>query len=194
MSATSEIGALNEDAVSRIFEGAQGGLLRCLRKGADRVELLGGDVGFFVSVDATGRAAEVRLEHSTLGDRATEQCMLGVLGKRSWPKPVGGRTGVAKKSMSFEMPNDVREPVQWASDDIAETLSKLEKQVKSFTGNAGTMYEVTAYIDTSGSPLSVGVACANGAITSAADCLVAAIMGTKFRSPGSYPAKVSFEL
>jgi hypothetical protein len=194
MSATSEIGALNEDAVSRTFERAQSGLLQCLRKGAERVELLGGEVAFFVSVDQTGHAAEVRLEHSTLGDRATEQCMLSVLSRREWPKPVGGHTGVARKSMAFEMPNDVRAPVDWAPDDVAETISGLQTQARTCTGGTGNTFQVTAYIDTNGSPLSVGVASADGTSGSATDCLVAAVMGTKFRSPGSYPAKVSFEL
>ena len=90
---SSEVGALNEDAVNHVFETAQNALLGCVRKGANRVELLSGDIAIFIGINGNGRAADARVERSTLGDRDTEVCMLQVLRGRAWPKPVGGRKG-----------------------------------------------------------------------------------------------------
>ncbi len=191
---SSEVGALNEDAVNRVFEKAQNGLMGCVKKGASRVELLGGDVAIFIGINESGQAEDARLERSTLGDRATEACMLQVLRGRNWPKPVGGRKGQVRKSFSFDMPNDARPPVEWTADDVEDTLKKLHKHLEECTGGGSGTYQITAYIDTRGSAISVGVAPPDTVGESKADCLVAVIKGAKFKSPGSYPAKVSFEL
>lgn len=194
VSVSSEVGAMDEDAVNRVFEKAQSGLTNCLRKGASRVELLGGDVAFFVGINLSGQAEDARLEHSTLGDRDTEACMIAVLKARSWPKPVGGRKGQVHKSYSFDMPNEARPPVEWSADDVEDTLKKLHKHANKCTGGGSGTYQVTAYIDTRGSAISVGVAPPDTASDSKLDCLIEVVKSAKFKSPGSYPAKVSFEL
>jgi hypothetical protein len=191
---SSEVGALNEDAVNRVFEKAQSGLLNCVKKGASRIELLGGDVAIFIGINESGQAEDAHLERSTLGDRDTEACMLQVLRGRTWPKPVGGRKGQVRKSFSFDMPNDARPPVEWTADDVGDTLKKVHKHLEECTGGGSGTYQITAYIDTRGSAISVGVAPPDTTGESKADCLVAVIKGAKFKSPGSYPAKLSFEL
>ena len=191
---SSEVGALDEDAVNRVFERAQPSLMACVRKGASRVELLGGDVAIFVGINAQGKGEVVRLERSTMGDRDTEACMIQVLSERHWPKPVGGRKGQVHKSFSFDMPNDARPPVEWTAEDVEGTLKKLHKHVEECTGGGSGTYQITAYIDTRGTAISVGIAPPDTLGESKADCLVSLIKGARFKSPGSYPAKVSFEL
>lgn len=191
---SSEVGALDEDAVDRVFENAQNTLMACVRKGASRVELLGGDVAIFIGINERGQAEDARLERSTLGDRDTEACMIQALRTRHWPKPVGGRKGQVHKSFSFDMPNDARPPVEWTADDVEDTLKKLHKHVEKCTGGGSGTYQVTAYIDTRGSAISVGIAPPDTLGDAKADCLVSLIKGAKFKSPGSYPAKVSFDL
>jgi len=191
---SSEVGALDEDAVNVVFERCQNSLMNCVRKGAGRVELLGGDAAFYLAVNLSGQAEDARLEHSTLGDRDTESCMLQVLRSRSWPKPVGGRKGQVRKSFSFDMPNEARPPVEWSADDIGDTLKKLHKRAGKCTGGGSRAYQVTAYIDTRGSAISVGVATPDTNGVSKIDCIVELVKNAKFKSPGSYPAKVSFEL
>lgn len=191
---SAEVGALDEDAVDGVFKHVQNSLMGCVKKGASRVELLGGDIAFFLGVNQSGKADEVRAEHSTIGDRGTEACMVEVLRARNWPKPVGGRKGQIRKSFAFDMPNDARPPVEWSSDEVENTVKKLQRQVRECTGSGGGTYQVTAYIDTQGQPISVGVAASAPAADSQLDCLVGVIKDAKFKSPGSYPAKVSFEL
>jgi hypothetical protein len=120
--------------------------------------------------------------------------MLDVLRGRIWPKPVGGRKGQVRKAFAFDMPNDARPPVEWTAEDVVSTIKKLHKGVAQCTGGGSGTYQVTAYIDTKGHPISVGVATRESSADSQVDCLVALIRGTRFKSPGSYPAKVSFEL
>src|SRR4030095_15294675 len=112
--AKSEIGGMNEDAVEETFSSSLSGLERCLDRGAERVEFLSGSVSFFLMIDTSGKIEHAYLEHSTLGDRATEKCMLSALRTKRWPKPVGGDHGLARKSFDFDPPNDVRPPTVWS--------------------------------------------------------------------------------
>src|SRR5262245_10490391 len=55
ISASSEIGGMNEDAVDESFKSSVGSLQRCVDKGATRVEFLGGSVSFFLKIDSQGK-------------------------------------------------------------------------------------------------------------------------------------------
>ncbi|MFZ5894432.1 MAG: AgmX/PglI C-terminal domain-containing protein [Myxococcota bacterium] len=191
---SSEIGGMNEEQVDATFKSALASLERCLNRGTERIEFLGGSVSFFIKVNSDGKVSESYLEKSTLGDRETEKCMLSTLRNRSWPKPVGGMHGLARKSFDFDPPNDVRPPLEWDSEHIKSALKKLsDKLDECRDGNAGT-FEATAYVSTEGSVLAAGVTPPNQAGESAVDCMVEAIRGASFPSPGSWPAKVSFSL
>lgn len=192
--ATSEVGGLNEEAVEAVFKSSVGALQRCLNQGSERVEFLGGAVAFFLKIDASGEVEHAHLESSTLGDRATERCMLKALRGLSWPKPVGGEVGLARKSFEFDAPNDVRPPTDWDETEIQPALRKLESALNDCkTGSRGT-YQATAYVGADGNVLSAGVTPPDEAGEQAVDCLVDVLEQATFPSPGSWPAKVSFSL
>jgi hypothetical protein len=191
---SAEIGALSEDDVTRTFASCMGGLQQCLDAGAKRVEYLGGSVGFAIKVDQSGHLSDARIDQSTLGDHQTEQCMLDVLKAKSWPKPVGGKTGLASKSFDFDPPNDVRAPTDWSSDRIGDALSKLSSKISDCKKSSSGNFTATMYVDTSGKALSVGVAPPDTASEGAVDCLVEVLESAKYPSPGSWPAKVTFTL
>jgi hypothetical protein len=192
VSMSSEIGGLNQEAVDKTFSKSLNDLRSCLDRGASQLEFIGGDVSFFLKVGQDGTLTHAHLEESTLGDRETELCMLRALEKRSWPKPVGGETGLARKSFSFDMPNDVRPPTDWGQESVEETLETLSDNIKGCSASGS--FTVTMYVGTEGEVLAAGVAHAEEDGESAADCLVSTLKEAKFPSPGSWPAKVSFRL
>jgi hypothetical protein len=194
MQASSEIGGLNEEEVEAAFSSSVGGLKRCLSRGAERVEFLGGSVSFFLKIDSGGKVHHAHLEHSTLGDRTTERCMLDALRAKSWPKPVGGDHGLARKSFSFDPPNDVREPTFWEERDAAPGLKKLADDVSKCKDGRPGAYEATFYVGTDGKVLAAGVTPPNEDGDAAVDCLVSMLEAASFPSPGSWPAKVTLTL
>lgn len=194
MSASAEIGALDEAAVDRTFRKSLSGLERCLHTGARRVEFIGGKVSFYIEVDSGGSLRHAHLEESTLGDRDTEKCMLGVLGSKRWPKPVGGDMGYARNSFDFDPPNDVRPPTDWESDRLSEVLDKLAPELDECKQGASGRFKATLYVATDGAPLSVGITPPDASGDAALDCLAQALKNATYPSPGSWPAKVSFEL
>lgn len=192
--ASSEIGGMNEDEVDKTFKGTLGSLEKCLNRGTTRVEFLGGAVSFFIKVNSGGAVEEAYFEHSTLGDRETEKCMLSVVRNKHWPKPVGGEHGLARKSFDFDPPTDVRPPLDWDPDRIKTVLKKLnDKLTDCRDGHSGT-FEATAYVSADGSVMAASVTPPNQAGEAAVDCLIDTIRTANFPSPGSYPAKVTFPL
>ncbi|MGC4089706.1 MAG: hypothetical protein QM756_17820 [Polyangiaceae bacterium] len=191
---SSEIGGMNEEQVDATFKTTLGPLEKCLNRGTERIEFLGGSVSFFIKVDGGGKVVESFLEHSTLGDRDTEKCMLSVVRGRTWPKPVGGMHGLARKSFDFDPPNDVRPPLEWDRDHIKTALKKLNDKLSNCREGASGTFEATAYVSTEGSVMAASVTPSDAAGEAAVDCLVEAIRGGAFPSPGSWPAKVTFTL
>jgi hypothetical protein len=189
-SVESEIGALNEDKVKAAFHGVAGGLEKCFRKGAERVSFMGGEARLVVRVKADGSVRIAFVKESTLGDRATEDCMLSELKRASWPKPVGGREGIAESSFSFDPDGEERPPVAWTPDRLGKQLAAAHSAVAGCSGHGAS---ITLYVDTDGKPKSVGVASKDGKAEQAASCIVDALGKITFPSPGSYPAKVTFE-
>lgn len=186
-----EFGGMNEEKVQKTIKRLYPSLSECLMKGFERVDFLGGQVDFLVKVNLEGKAEAAHAERSTLGDYASERCMLDTLKKAHWPKPVGGRIGLARTSITFDPPSDVRPPVHWSELDVSKVLAEHDGALRA-CGNGGP-FEITAYVDTQGRVLSAGVAHSDDGGDGAAACLVRAVESVRFSSPGSWPAKVTFQ-
>jgi hypothetical protein len=194
LAVSAEIGALDEDKVTRAFDSSIKELQHCLERGAKRVEFIGGAVSFYVRVDGGGALAHTHVEESSLGDRETEKCMLDVLRKKKWPAPVGGETGYARKAFDFDPPNDVRPPTEWSSDRVSKTLDDKRDEIANCKNGSSGSFTATVYVATNGQPLAVGVTPPDETGEAAVDCLVGVMKDASFPKPGSWPAKVSFSL
>jgi hypothetical protein len=188
---SSELGELDEGKVNQTFESLTSSLGDCLQKGAGHVEFIGGHVKFFVRIGADGSAKWAYLSESTIGDRATERCMLDAAKGAHWPAPAGGE-GQAQKAFDFDPSPDVRAPVPWASDRAAAPVAHARAKLAHC--NAHGRFRATAYVQTDGSVLSAGVAPPDDRAEQASDCVVGIVKGLKFTSPGSWPAKISFDV
>jgi hypothetical protein len=194
MSASAEIGALDEGKVTAVFRGAMDDLKACLEKGAGRNELEGGDIAFFVKVGSGGRVVHAHAERSTIGDRETEKCMLRALAKQTWPEPQGGDYGLARNSFGFDMPNDARPPTDWDADRVRDVVARLSGKIAECKRGARGDITATVYVDPDGAAVSAGIGASDESGEQAADCLVDVLRGAKYPSPGSWPAKVTFSL
>ncbi len=188
-----EIGHLDEAKVQATFSRLAPKLMSCLERGSANNELLEGDVRFTVRIDREGRVKWTYLSSSTLGDRQTELCMLDAVKEARWPEPIGGKEGQAQGSFDFEASPDVRPAVLWDASQLSPVLPKLQAKLANCPGAKGP-YRVTAYVDQQGKVLSAGVAPPDEEAEAASDCVVEAVKKLELSSPGSWPAKVSFEL
>jgi hypothetical protein len=153
-----ELGSIDQRAVEKTFANlVSGPLENCHKQGRDRIEVLTGDVKVFLRIDPNGRVKYGYFEDSTLGDRDTEKCVLGVFNATSWPKPEGGEAEV--RSGFGWGPGGEREPTSWPSDKVASALVEskhVRKDVDKCRGSVKGDFRVTAYVEP-GAPEHAGI-------------------------------------
>lgn len=187
-----EFGGMNEEKVTKVFKNLAPRLADCLTTQSQSEPYLAGDVAFLVKVDRSGQAVAAHAEKSNLGSYDVERCMLDILKSGQWPKPVGGHIGLARWSIGFDAPSDVRPPVAWNASDVSDTLSRADNDNALDSCGGSGPFEITAYVATSGKVLSAGIAHVDDQGEAAAQCLIGAVQGMTFSSPGSWRAKVTF--
>jgi len=191
LSVQADIGALDEGRVVDVFNKSSDGMLKCFRRGSERLDYMAGTVRISVRVDSQSKA-RAYMKRSTLGDRATERCMLAVLTAQSWPAPVGGQEGIAENEFDFDAREGVRAPVPWSSADAGKNVEAATSALADCKRSAKVgALSATIYVNTDGSVKSVGVSGADVNVEQAADCVVSAMKDVKFNSPGSFDAKLT---
>jgi hypothetical protein len=194
LAVSGQLGSLDQGKVDQTFNHLMPRFGDCLAQASSRVEFIGGHVKFFVRIGTDGTTKWVYLTESTLGDRDAERCMLGVTRDTQWPPPLEGE-GQAQKAFDFDPSPDVRDAVPWGPDRVAKTVSGARGKLGQCTHGAPGRYRATVYVQTNGSALAAGVTPPDERGENAAvDCMVGIIKNLHFPSPGSWPAKVSFDI
>ena len=189
-----QLGSLDERKVDETFNRLMPKFRACLAQGASRMEFIGGHVRFFVRIGLDGNAKWAYLSESSIGDRDTERCMLGAAKSTRWPLPLEGE-GQAQKGFDFEPSPDVREAVSWGPERVSKPLASARPKLGRCSEGAHGKYRATVYVQTDGTAMSAGVTPPDErGETAAVDCMVDVIRAMKFPSPGSWPAKVTFDV
>jgi hypothetical protein len=189
-----QLGSLDEGKVNETFATLVPRFGECLSQGSSRVEFLGGHVKFAIRIALDGNAKWAYFAESTLGDRDTERCMLSAAKSARWPLPQEGE-GQAQRSFDFDPSPDVREAVPWGTDRISKALGSARGKLGQCANRAPGKYHATVYVHTNGTAMAAGVAPPDErGETGPVDCMVDVIKAMRFPSPGSWPAKVMFEV
>lgn len=189
----SELGSVDPDAVQNAFHKLAGKFADCQKRGVDRVEVLAGNVKFFLRIGEDGSAKWTYLENgSDVGDHETERCLLDAVMAARWPKPDGGD---AEARYSIELPAEGRPATDWSSDRVAGALGKHGGAIDQCKAGSSASFHATMYVGPGGHVLTAGVVASSKDGDDKAECLVKVLTGMKgLPSPGSWPAKVSFGL
>lgn len=184
----SELGTIDPNATKAAFRALFPKFMACQKERLSEIEVLSGNVNFFLRVANDGTAKWVYLLESDLGDRETEKCLIGVIKNASWPKPDGGD---AEVQFAMELPqNAAREATPWSVDKIAALAAPAEK----CKAGSNATYTVTVYVGEGGKVIGVGVAAPEKDADEKIDCVVKIVKKLKPPSPGHWTAKVSFKL
>jgi hypothetical protein len=184
----SEIGGLNEEAMDRAFASLE--VQRCLTEGSARLSAIGGEFKLRLRINRDGGARWAYVSESTLGDRATEKCLIDLVRDRSWPKPLGGE-GLAEKSFAIDAPTA---PVLLEEKRmIADVTRARAAASKCRHGIVGSFF-ATVHVRPDGHVSAAGVAPPSERGEDVADCVVEALRTIRFRPSAPRSAKVSFEI
>jgi hypothetical protein len=187
----SELGSIDPGVVQAAFHRLQDKFLACQTRGLERLEVLSGNVKFFLRIGEDGTAKWSYLEDgSDVGDRETQKCLVDVVMGTRWPKPDGGD---AEARYSIELPAQGRPASDWSSDKVAGALGKSGDAIDRCKRGANG-FHATMYVGPGGRVLSAGVVAPKDG-DEKAECLVHVLEKMKgLPSPGSWPAKVTFGL
>ncbi|MCS6899416.1 MAG: hypothetical protein RMJ98_06925 [Myxococcales bacterium] len=189
-----EVGALDAKTVKKNFEEILRKIEACQetrRKEEGRLDFLAGDLKLEVHIGEDGGVKSAFLPLSTVGDLKLEACALDAARSVRWPRPEGGVTGIASNEFHLPVKGD-REATSWSADKVSSTLAGAPLQPCK-AGVQGII-ELTLYVDTDGKVISAGASRPDPEKLEVASCLVKAVQGLKFPSPGSWPAKVTVPL
>jgi hypothetical protein len=185
------MGTIPERKVHAALDPRLGQMQRCFLRGAQRVEFIGGGMEFYFRVGGDGRVEWIVPRASSVGDRATERCLLDVVRTVRFPSPQGGDAAEIAWSFEIDVAEDVRPPVSWDAAFVAPVLAE-QRAALTDCGLARGALNVTAYVSPGGTVLSAGAAAETPEAAQHIDCAVAAIETWSLPDPGSYAAKVSF--
>ena len=189
------MGTLSPDEVRRGMDRRMERFSRCFTRRYRDLDLLSGDIEFAYRVGVDGNVRYVHLSQSTLGDRETERCLLRVAEGASFPAPRGGEAEFSFP-LSMDLPEDVRPPVEWSPSRIAPAVAERGSELLSSCRPSGSRaaYRVTMYIARPGRVLAAGVTSDDATLEETYDCVVEQVSSWEVPTPGSYPARVSFEV
>jgi hypothetical protein len=185
------MGTITQDQVQRGIEPRMGRFESCFMNRMGELRLLRGRIELAFRVHTDGSVRWVYPRASTVGDRDTERCVIEVASTIRFLRPRGGE---AEFAYPLEWPGDEdrRPPVTMDVTRIEPLLEANSAELVSQCGRAS--YAVTAYIGRGGQLLAVGASTAEQTAAANLDCVVEGVRAWEMPDPGSYPAKISFEL
>ena len=188
---TGLMGTISQDAVRGALEPRMTQFARCFERGMAQVEFLGGDVRLSFRIDVSGQVLWVYPSSTNIGDLTTESCILDVARSTHFPRPRGGE---AEFSWGFGMdpPDDVRPPLSWGGESLGDVLERSGREVRSRCGRGP--FRITAYVAPGGQVLAAGGSSSDAESLAALSCVVDAVRTWAMPDPGSYAAKVTFDL
>jgi hypothetical protein len=186
------LGTIPERKVHAALEPRIGSLQRCFVRGSQQVEFLAGRMEFYFRVSPDGGVEWVYPRSSTVGHRATEQCLLDVAAGTRFPRPQGGTGAEVAWSFEIDPAEDVRAPDAWEAAKVEAVVAEQAATLEPCA--LASALTVTAYVAPGGQVLAAGASADSRAAADAIDCALSAIAAWPMPDPGSYAAKVSFEL
>jgi hypothetical protein len=189
------MGTISADMVERGIEPRMGRFLRCFQERYGSLEVLGGRFEMAFRIHTDGSVRWVYPSDSTIGDRETERCLLHVASGIRFHRPRGGEAEFSYP-LSLDTAEDVRPPLNWDEARVSGALNEGGPGLLSSCRPAGSRatYRITAYIMPGGRVQAAGAATDDAEAVDSLDCVAQAVRGWSMPDPGSYPAKVHFEL
>ncbi len=187
------LGTISQMAIEDGIQRNLGRITRCFSDRYHAIDVLGGEMEMSFRIKLDGTVRWVYLRRSTVGDRDTERCILNVLSRITFARPHGGEAEFSTP-LTLDPPEDVRPPVAWPASRVASLVASAGPGLVSSCAATGEGFHVTAYVAPGGQVIAAGAAVDHPEIVEPLDCVAAGVRSWTMPDPGSYPAKVTFDL
>lgn len=197
------LGTLTQDAIRRGIAGQRNRFHRCISEGAERLDVMGGQMILSFRVATDGSVRWVYPSESTMGRRDTERCLLEAAAGCRFGRPRGGEVEF-DWPLEVGVPENVRPATAWDARRVEDVVTGHSRALQTCLlrlgsaavapGGEPVTTQVTAYVGPGGEVLSAGAASGELLPTEVLDCVSEEVSAWSLPDPGSYPAKVSFTL
>ncbi len=189
MTIEGQLGTLPQGHVRRVMHDAEAALMACYTRRVEEVPVLAGRVGLRIRVGADG-VVRWALPTSTLGDRATEQCMVDAAAALHFDAPCGGEAEVTT-ALEMDGGPDRRPATAWTSQRVETALRARRTAIANCRRGDHTPLDLPLYIGPDGSVAAAGASIAAPTAVEQTDCVLREVRSTRFPSPGSWYARAS---
>jgi hypothetical protein len=188
-----QLGYLSEAQLNRVLRPATPQLAACYNERLADQPYLEGHIELKIRIGADGTPLWVLPLRSTLGDRATEQCMIDRAMALRFPRPRGGETETTFP-LDLEGGDDARPAVAWPASRLDRVVAQRRAALQQCTSGMTGPFELTVYAAPRGTVAAAGVGVSNPAAAAAVDCLVREATSWRVPDPGSWYAKTTLRL
>lgn len=188
---TGLMGTIAREAVERTLSPRIPRFMRCFEQRIGAVEYLAGNIRFAFRIHTDGTVAWVYPSETDLGDRQAEQCALEVARSAQFPRPRGGEAEFSW-SVGLDPADDVRPPQRWSSSALGPRAADVGAVARA-CGARGS-YAITAYVEPGGRVLAAGGSMPGAESDPALDCILERVRAWTLPDPGSYAAKITFDV
>ncbi len=188
---TGILGTLSTEQIRGALEPRMMQFQRCIAQRTTSVEYLSGDIQLAFHVRRDGGVLWAYPSVATLGDAEVEACILTTASAVHFPQPRGGEAEFTW-GFSYDPPEDVRPAVTWDASQASNALAEHSTEAIQQCGLSGV--RVTAYVAPGGAVVTSGASTSNAESVAGARCMAETVRSWTFPDPGSYPAKISFDV
>ncbi|MEZ4391239.1 MAG: AgmX/PglI C-terminal domain-containing protein [Polyangiales bacterium] len=188
-----QLGTIPVDNVRRVVREANEGLAACFHRRLEALPCLAGRVDLKLRVGVDGAVRWALPVASTMGDREVERCMVEHAGTLRFSAPCGGEAEVAT-SLEMDGGPDARPAVSWPATRLTATLRARRAQLAACRGAYRGEVRVSAYVARDGSVAAAGASVDDAEGYTVSECALAEIRSWRLPSPGSWYARVNFNL
>ena len=167
----------------------------CYATTVERIPRIAGRAEFAIHVLRDGTVGAASYEHSDLGDRELEACVLDVVRGTKFPEPHGGEADV-KWAMVLESETPGPGPEHWEPEKVRRVVNKRAAKLREYCElpAPGPTYRITAYVNRRGRVVSAGVISDVQDVVEHLDCIAEGVRKWRMPRPKEKLAKVSFDV
>lgn len=186
-------GTISQSSASQVIGARRNDMIACVTSRRSVNDMIGGSLRVDFTIATNGTVRVARIESGDLGDRDSEKCVLRIASSLRFPPPTGGEATV-DETLQFPLDGDVRPPLAWRAERVTGPASSQLSRIASRCRVSGGSIRVTAYVGRRGRVSDAGAFASVAALDAKLDCVVDAVEDLTLGDPGSYPAKVTFDI
>lgn len=185
-----QMGALDPNRVRRTLHDAEPTLTACYTHRVEELPCLAGHIDLRIRVGEDGAVRWAIPTTSTLGDRATERCIVDAAAALHFEPPCGGESEVTY-GLDFEGGPDRRPATAWTPQRVETALRTRRTALATCRHGDRSALQVTLYVAPNGSVAAAGAALASHEALEMTDCVLREVQALHLPTPGSWYARTT---